>query len=64
MDKAFRPNSVPGEVVEKIADFVSASGDCRLALKCLIKAGRRADYEGANSLKLSQIEDVLESKQE
>ncbi|MCF7875593.1 hypothetical protein K9M06_00925 [Candidatus Bipolaricaulota bacterium] len=55
VDKAFRPNSVPSEVLEKIADFASASGDCRLALQCL--------GEGANSLKLGQIESVLESKQ-
>lgn len=61
VDKAFRPNSVPSEVLEKIADFASTSGDCRLALKCLMKAGRRADYEGVQKVRNSQVQGIINS---
>jgi len=49
--KAFRPGTVPEEVVEEIAETVAEqSGDCRKALNLLLNAGRKADQEGESKL--------------
>ncbi|MXR52037.1 AAA family ATPase [Halovenus sp. WSH3] len=46
VEQAFRPGTVPDEVIEKIAEQVAEnSGDCREALEILLRAGREADLE-------------------
>jgi len=55
--KAFRPGTVPEEVVEEIAETVAEnSGDCRKALSLLLNAGRKADQEGNNKVTLNDIQ--------
>jgi len=51
VDKAFRPGTVPTEVIEEIAEKVAENtGDCRKALSKLLNAGRKADQEGESKL--------------
>lgn len=54
--KGFRPGTVPTEVVEKIAEQVAEdSGDCRKALTLLLNAGRKADCQGIDHVKVDNI---------
>jgi cell division control protein 6 len=54
--KGFRPGTVPTEVVEKIAEQVAEdSGDCRKALTLLLNAGRKADRQGIDYVKVDNI---------
>jgi cell division control protein 6 len=47
VEQAFRPGTVPDEVIKEIVDHVAEnSGDCREALKILLRAGRKADQNG------------------
>jgi len=47
VEKAFRPGTVPDEVIEEIAEYVADnSGDCREALKILLRLGRDVDTRG------------------
>jgi cell division control protein 6 len=47
VEQAFKPGTVPQEVIEQIAEQVAEnSGDCRQALNTLLRAGRKADQEG------------------
>ncbi|WP_394326177.1 hypothetical protein [Haloferax massiliensis] len=47
VQQAFRPGSVPQELIEEIARNVAeTSGDCRQALHTLLQAGRKADRDG------------------
>lgn len=56
VEQAFKPGTVPEEVIEEIAEQVAAnSGDCREALEKLLRAGRRADQEGGNRVVLEEI---------
>lgn len=57
VEKAFRPGTVPIEVIEEIAGRVAEnSGDCRKALSILLNTGRRADQEGHNKVRLKDIQ--------
>jgi cell division control protein 6 len=54
--QAFKPGTVPDEVLEKIAEQVAEnSGDCREALETLLRAGRKADQKGLSEVSLNQI---------
>jgi len=56
VEKAFRPGTVPAEVIEEIAEKVAENtGDCRKALNILLNAGRKADLEGENKIKIKHI---------
>jgi len=51
VQQAFRPGTVPDNVVEKIAAHVAEhSGDCREALELLLQAGREADRKGSTEV--------------
>jgi cell division control protein 6 len=51
VEQAFRPGTVPDEVIETIAEHVAEkSGDCRKALQLLLRAGREAEREGKRSI--------------
>jgi len=53
VEQAFKPGTVPDEVVEKIAEQVAEnSGDCREALEKLLRAGRKSDSEGQDRVTL------------
>lgn len=59
VEQAFRPGTVPQEVIEEIAEKVAEqSGDCRKALNILLRAGRKADQEGDNSVTVKHIESI------
>jgi cell division control protein 6 len=56
VEQAFKPGTVPDEVLEKIAETVAEkSGDCREALERLLRAGRRADRDEKSMVSLSQF---------
>lgn len=56
VEQAFKPGTVPNEVLEEIAETVADnSGDCREALEKLLRAGRKADQEGRTELSKEQI---------
>lgn len=56
VQQAFHPGTVPKEVIEQIAEQVAEnSGDCRKALKILLRAGRKADREGKSSVSVEDI---------
>lgn len=58
VEQAFKPGTVPDEVIEKIAESVAEnSGDCREALETLLRAGRRADREGNKSLSKESLKE-------
>jgi len=60
VEQAFRPGSVPNEVIQRIADHVAEnSGDCRQALEILLRAGREADRQVASELSLKYLENEL-----
>lgn len=53
VEQAFRPGTVPDEVIEEIARQVAEqSGDCREALKILLRAGREADRQNCSEVQL------------
>ena len=53
VEQAFKPGTVPSEVIEEIAESVAEnSGDCREALEKLLRAGREADQGGLSELRL------------
>jgi cell division control protein 6 len=55
--QAFRPGTVPEEVIEVIAESVAEkSGDCREALETLLRAGRKADQEGESEVTVESLE--------
>ena len=56
MEQAFRPGTVPDNVVEEIAEQVAEdSGDCREALSLLLQAGRQADQEGRKEVSTDDL---------
>lgn len=56
VEKAFRPGTVTDDALRRIAETVAEnSGDCRKALKTLLRAGRKADREGKNSVTVNDI---------
>ncbi|MXR40057.1 AAA family ATPase [Halobaculum sp. WSA2] len=58
VEQAFRPGTVPDEVVEEIASQVAQkSGDCRQALNQLLRAGRKADQAGQRQVVIDDIEE-------
>jgi cell division control protein 6 len=51
VEQAFRPGTVPEEVIDAIAEQVAdQSGDCRKALEILLRAGRKADRDGSSKV--------------
>jgi cell division control protein 6 len=57
VEKAFRPGTVTDDAIRKIAESVAEnSGDCRKALKTLLRAGRKADREGSNKVTRDGLE--------
>jgi len=56
VEKAFRPGTVPEEVIEEIAEYVAEnSGDCREALKILLRLGREADRENNQKVQSNHL---------
>jgi cell division control protein 6 len=56
VEQAFRPGTVPDEVIEEIAEHVAEkSGDCREALQLLLQAGRNADRDQERKVRLDHI---------
>ena len=56
VQQAFHPGTVPDEVIGEIAEQVAEnSGDCRKALKTLLRAGREAEREGKSSVSVEDI---------
>ena len=56
VEQAFRPGTVPDEVVESIAERVAEeSGDCREALNLLLRAGRKADRSGRSEVSTDDL---------
>ena len=56
VEQAFKPGTVPDEVLEEIAETVAEnSGDCREALETLLRAGREADREGKSEIEFSLL---------
>ena len=48
VEKAFRPGTVPDEIIENIAEMVAGEGgDCRQALELLLRWGRESEREGS-----------------
>jgi len=57
VEQAFRPGSVPDEVIQRIAGHVAEnSGDCRQALEILLRAGRKADQEETREVTVDLID--------
>jgi len=57
VEQAFRPGTVPSEVIDKIAKQVAEnSGDCREAIEKLLRAGRKADQNDQRQVTLPQSE--------
>lgn len=60
VEQAFRPGTVPDEVIESIAEQVAQeNGDCRKALKTLLRAGRKADQEEQPELTIETVTSIL-----
>jgi cell division control protein 6 len=56
MEQAFKPGTVPDEVIEEIAESVAEnSGDCREALETLLRAGRTAQRKNAGEVSISHL---------
>lgn len=56
VEKAFRPGAVTDDAIRRIAETVAEnSGDCRKALKTLLRAGRKSDREGKSSVSAEDI---------
>ena len=59
-DQAFQPDTVPDEVLRRIAETVAAeSGDCRQALTLLLWAGRIAEREHADTVANTHLQQLL-----
>lgn len=59
VEKAFKPGAVPEDIIEEISRYVAEnSGDCRQALEYLLRAGRKADQEGAKKVEEKHLEFV------
>jgi len=59
VEQAFRPGSVPEKVIEEIARRTAEnSGDCREALKLLLRAGREAEVNGLTRLTVNSLSDL------
>jgi cell division control protein 6 len=57
VEQAFRPGSVPDEVITEIAEQVAEnSGDCREALRLLLRSGRAAENNGEDKLTVDSLE--------
>lgn len=57
VEQAFRPGSVPDEVITEIAEQVAEnSGDCREALQLLLRSGRTAEYNGEDKLSVDSLQ--------
>jgi cell division control protein 6 len=57
VEQAFRPGSVDDNVLEKIAEYIAEnSGDCREALRLLLRAGREAEAEGRREVNIDCLE--------
>jgi cell division control protein 6 len=57
VEQAFRPGSVPGEVITEIAEQVAEnSGDCREALRLLLRSGRAAENSGEDKLTVDSLQ--------
>jgi len=57
IQQAFHPGTVPDKIIEEIAEQVAEqSGDCRKALKILLRAGRKAEKQGNNKLTVEDIQ--------
>jgi cell division control protein 6 len=57
VEQAFKPGTVPDEVLGEIAEQVAEnSGDCREALEKLLRAGRKADQTKANRVSNDMLE--------
>jgi cell division control protein 6 len=62
VDEAFQSGTVSGEVIEELASLVAAeNGDCREALTLLLRAGRRAAQEDAESVTVDHVWAVIDS---
>jgi len=56
VEQAFRPGTVPDEVMESIAERVAEeSGDCREALNLLLRVGRKADREDRSEVSTDDL---------
>jgi cell division control protein 6 len=54
VEQAFRPGSVSDEVIQEVAEYVAEnSGDCREALRLLLRAGREAEAEGRREVNIN-----------
>ena len=61
VEQAFRPGSVPDEVIDLIAEVVAErSGDCREALRLLLRLGREADRSGESQIAVDGVDELLE----
>jgi cell division control protein 6 len=61
VQQAFRPGTVPDEVIEEIAEQVAEnSGDCRKALRILLRAGREAEQHGDSKISVGHVQSVGE----
>lgn len=53
VEQAFKPGSVSDEVIQEVAEYVAEnSGDCREALRLLLRAGREAEIEGRREVNI------------
>jgi cell division control protein 6 len=56
VEQAFKPGTVPDEVLEEIAETVAEnSRDCREALEMLLRAGRKTDQSSKSELEISML---------
>jgi len=56
VEQAFKPGTVPDEVIEEIAETVAEnSGDCREALEKLLRVGRKADRNGVTEISKAHL---------
>lgn len=59
VEQAFRPGTVSDEVLTAIAERVSEEGgDCRKALQMLLKAGRKAERDGASVVEQEDVSNI------
>ncbi len=55
VELSFKEGTVPETLVEFVADMAAESGDARLAIELLWRAGKYADSEGARELKPDHV---------
>ncbi|MFB6192374.1 MAG: hypothetical protein ABEI11_03535 [Haloarculaceae archaeon] len=59
VEQAFRPGTVPDEVIETIAEHTAEnSGDCRQALELLLRTGRKADQENDSAVSIESLKQL------